>query len=65
MRTAVSYIPYDTSSREQNGYIIMFTQFEEGNLLCETRNLLSETFDDTETGNKFDEGSTLSPLIGE
>ena len=38
MILAVSYVPYDTSSREQTGDIIMFAQFEEGDLLSETRN---------------------------
>ena len=33
MRPDVSYTPYATSSREQTGNIITFTQFEEGNLL--------------------------------
>ena len=32
MQTAVSYIPYATSSHEQTGNIITFSQFEEGNL---------------------------------
>ena len=44
MQLAVSYIPYDTSSREQTGDIITLAQFEEGNLSSETR-------DDTESGN--------------
>ena len=30
IRPDVSYIPCDTSSREQTGNIIMFAQFEEG-----------------------------------
>ena len=47
IQLAVSYIPYATSSREQTGDIIKFTQFEEGNLL-------SETIDDTEIGNEYD-----------
>ena len=34
----VSYIPYAASSKEKNGDITMFTQFEEGNLLSETYN---------------------------
>ena len=38
MRPAVTYIPCATSSREQTGYIIMFTQFEEGNIKTKTRN---------------------------
>ena len=32
IRPDVSYKPYATSSREQTGYIITFTQFEEGNI---------------------------------
>ena len=32
MRTAVMYTPCATSSREQTGNIITFTQFEEGNI---------------------------------
>ena len=44
MCRAVSYIPCDTSSREQTGNIITFAQFEEGDLLSETRN-------DAESGN--------------
>ena len=58
IRPAVSYIPYDTSSSEQIGDIITFAQFEDGNLL-------SETHDDTESGYKFDDNSTLAPLISE
>ena len=50
--TAVSDIPYATSSRKKTGDIITFAHFEEGNLLYETRNLLSEPRDDTERGNK-------------
>ena len=38
MRTEVTYTPYATSSKEQTGNVIMFTQFEEGNILTETRN---------------------------
>ena len=58
MRTYVAYIPYATSSKEQTGDIITFTQFEEGNLLLETCN-------NTESGNKYDDDSTLAPLISE
>ena len=32
MQPSVSYIPYATSSHEQNGNIITFAKFEEGNL---------------------------------
>ena len=38
MRPAVTYTPYATSSKEKTGDVITFTQFEEGNLLSETRN---------------------------
>ena len=47
----VSYIPHDTSSREKTGDIITFADFEEGNILSETQNLLSETQDNMESGN--------------
>ena len=43
MRPTVTYTPYATSSKEQTGDVITFAQFEEGNLLTETRN-------DTESG---------------
>ena len=43
MSLAVSYIPCDTYSGEKTGNIIMFAQFEEGNLL-------SENCDDAESG---------------
>ena len=61
----MSYISYATSSREQTGDIITFSQFEEGNLWSETQSLLSETHDDTGRGNKYDDYSTLAPLISE
>ena len=38
MRPAVTYTPYATSSKEQTGDVITLAQFEEGNLLTETRN---------------------------
>ena len=38
MRLAVTYTPYATSSREQTGDVTTFAQFEEGNILNETRN---------------------------
>ena len=56
MHPSVTYTPCDTSSREQTGDIITFTQFEEGNLVSETR-------EDTESSNEFDNNSTLLPLI--
>ena len=58
MRPAVSYITYAKSSIEQTGDIITFTQFGEGNLL-------SETFDNTESGSESDDNSTLAPLSSE
>ena len=45
MRPAVTYTPYATSSKEQTVDVITFSQFEEGDLLTETRN-------DTESGDK-------------
>ena len=38
MRPYVTYTPCATSLREQTGDIMMLAQFEEGNLLYETRN---------------------------
>ena len=48
MQTDVSHIFYATSSKEKTGDIIMFTQFEEGDLL-------SETCDDTEISSESDD----------
>ena len=45
IRPAVTYTPYDTSSKEQTGDVITFAQFEEGNLLSDTHN-------DTESGDE-------------
>ena len=55
MRPDVSYTTYSTYQMEQTGNTIMFTQFEERNLSSETQNLLSETCDNTESGNESDE----------
>ena len=44
---AVTYIPCATSSREQTGNIIMFTQFEEGNKLTKTSNNAENDDDDS------------------
>ena len=38
MCPTVTYTPYATSSKEQTGDVITFAQFEEGNLITETRN---------------------------
>ena len=58
MLPAVSYIPYAISSKEKNRDIIKSAHFEEGGLLYESRN-------DTESGNKSGDHSTLPPLISE
>ena len=47
MRPAVTYTLYVTSSKEHTGDVITFAQFEEGNILTETRN-------DAESGDKYD-----------
>ena len=52
MRPTVTYTPYATSSKEQTGNVIMFAQFEEGNLLTETRN-------DAESGYESDSKSIM------
>ena len=52
MRPTVTYTPYATSSKEQTGDVITFAQFEEGNLLTETRN-------DTESGDEPDSESLM------
>ena len=52
MCPTVTYTPYTTSSKEQTGDVITFTQFEEGNLLSETRN-------DTESGDESDSESNM------
>ena len=38
---------------EHTGNTITLSQFEEGTLVSENRNLLSETHDNTESGNKY------------
>ena len=52
MRPTVTYTPYATSSKEQTGDVITFTQFEEGNLISETRN-------DTESDDESDSESIM------
>ena len=52
MRPEVTYTPYATSFKEQTGDVITFAQFEEGNLLSETRN-------DTESGDESDRKSIM------
>ena len=58
MRPSVTYTLCDTSSRGKTGDIITFTQFEEGYLL-------SETLNDAESGDKFDDDSIIPPLLSE
>ena len=52
MRPTVTYTPYATSSKEQTGDVITFAQFEEENLLTETRN-------DTESSDESDSKSIM------
>ena len=52
IRPAVTYTLYAMSSKEQTGDVITFAQFEEGNLLTETRN-------DTESGDESDSESVM------
>ena len=47
-----TYTPYATSSKEQTGDVITFTQFEEGNLI-------SENCSDTESGDKSNSESIM------
>ena len=49
MRPTVTYTTCDTSPREQTGDIITFTQFEDGNILTETRNNAESNDDDSIT----------------
>ena len=52
MRPAVTYTLYATSSKEQNGNIITFAQFEEGNIL-------TKTCTDAKSGDKSDYESIM------
>ena len=52
MRPEVTYTPYVTFSREKTGDIITFAQFEEVNILTETRN-------DAESGDESDSKSLM------
>ena len=53
MRPAVTYAPYETSSKEQTGDVITFAQFEEGSILTETCN-------DAESGDESDNESIMT-----
>ena len=52
MPPTVTYTLYTTSTKEQTGNVITFTQFEE-------RNLLTETLNDTESGDESDSESII------
>ena len=52
MCPAVTYTLYVTSLKEQTGDVTTFAQFEEGNILTETRN-------DAESGDKSDSESLI------
>ena len=52
MRPEVMYTPYVKSSKEKTGVVITFTQFEEGEILTETRN-------NTESGHESDSESLM------
>ena len=56
MRPSVKYTPCATSSREETGDIITFVQFEEGNILSETHN-------NAESGDKSYEDSIVPSLL--
>ena len=56
MRLSVTYTPCATSSRGETGDIITFSQFEEGGLLSETRN-------NSESGDKSNYNSIIPPLL--
>ena len=52
IRLEVTYTMYATSSKEQTGNVITFTQFEEGNML-------TETCSDSESGDESDNESIV------
>ena len=52
MRLAFTYTPYATPSKEQTVNVIKFAQFEEGNILTETRN-------NAESGDESDKKSIM------
>ena len=52
MHPEVTYTIYVTSLKEQNGDVIMFAQFEEGDILTENRN-------DAESGDESDNESIM------
>ena len=56
MLPVVTYTTHAVSSRKKTGDIIKSTQFEEGDLL-------SETLDDAERGEEYDDDLIMPPLI--
>ena len=60
MRPSVSFITCATSSKGGNGDIIKFAQFEEGNLLSETR---EDAESDDQNGDESDDNSIMPPLL--
>ena len=58
MRASAKYSPCATSLNEQNGNRITFTQFEEKNLISDTRN-------DAEGGEESDDNPIIPPLLSE
>ena len=56
MLIAVTYTPYATSSKEKTDNVITLAHFEEDDLLSETR-------DDAESGDKSGDNSIVPPLI--
>ena len=58
IRPSLTYAPCATSLRGKTGDIITLTQFEEGNLLSETRN-------DAEISDESDDDSIMPPLLSE
>ena len=60
MRPDVSYISCATYSKEQTRNIITFAQFEEGDLLYETR---EDSESNDKSGDKYNDGSIMRPLL--
>ena len=56
MIPSVTYTFCAKSLTKKTGDIIMFTQFEEGNILSKNRN-------DTESGDESDDNSIIPPLL--
>ena len=68
IQQAALYIPYGTSSHEQNGNIITFAQFEEGGVLENNRNAeenksISAPIDESSTDNEYNGGSISTSTI--